>query len=59
MADTSKDIGGVDIDTTAGSAVITRDGVQVTPVSIVTNLTEAPKVVSISSIGYVCLYIRN
>ncbi len=54
VADTSKDIGGVDIDTTSGSAVITRDGVQVTPVSIVTNLTEAPKVVSISSIGYVC-----
>ena len=54
MANTSKGVGGVDIDVTSGSAVITRDGVQVTPVSIVTNLTEAPKVVSISSIGYVC-----
>ncbi len=51
VADTSKGVGGIEIDTTTGSAIIKRDGVQVTPVSIVTNMTEAPKTVSASSIG--------
>ena len=50
-ADTTKSVGGIKLDTSSLTPVITVNGVAVTPTILSTNMTGNPKTVSASSIG--------